>query len=165
MVSVLCKYLLDCMVSVFCKCAWAWTTVIVLCFGCKHGHCYYVVMFFCCVLILVTNFHLVMDAVVSRLNTSTHSGCRGVKTYITTLIDRLMKLMVRRGDLQCSVGPKPWWRGTSAVIVFLKWTVIGCHEIFCLSRKICAQMRPGIELQTVRSPWDTHCHVKMWASL
>jgi len=68
-------------------------------------------------LIFVTNFHLVMDAVVLRLNTSTHSGCYGVKTHITTLIDRLMKLMVRRGDLQCNVGCKPWWGGTPAVII------------------------------------------------
>jgi len=88
--------------------------------------------------------------VVLRLNTDTHSGCRGVKTYITTLIDRFMKLMVRRGDLQCNVGSEPWWRGTRAVIIFLKCSVISCHEIFCLSRKICAQTRQGIELQTVR---------------
>jgi hypothetical protein len=38
--------------------------VIVLCLGCKHGQCCCV---FCCVLILVTNFHLVMGAVVLRL--------------------------------------------------------------------------------------------------
>jgi len=104
--------------------------VIVLCLSCKHGQCYYIVSFFCCVLILVTNFHLVMDALVLRLNTGTHSGCRGVKTYITTLIDRLMKLMVRTRDLQCNVGSEPWWRGTPAVILFLKCSVISCHEIF-----------------------------------
>jgi hypothetical protein len=106
-----------------------------------------------------------MDAVVLRLNTSTHNGCCGVKTYITTLIDRLMKLMVRRGDLQCNVGFEPWWRGTPAVIMFLKCSVNSCHEIFCLSRKICAQMRPGIELQAMRSPGAVRCHCKLWASL
>ena len=87
---------------------------------------------------------------VLRRNTGTHSGCRGVKTYITTLIDMLMKLMVGTRDLQCNVGSEPWWRGTPAVIVFLKCSVISYHEIFCLSRKICARTRPGIELQTVR---------------
>jgi hypothetical protein len=68
------------------------------------------------------------------------------------------------GDLQCNVGSEPWWMGTPALIIFLKCSV-SCHEIFCLSKKICAQMRQGIELQIARSPWDMHCHVKMWASL